>query len=93
MFVKPKHFRFVDPEISFTVRDVGDAFCITLRSQAYARYVYLDFDAFDGLFDDNYFDMSKGEKEIRLLKETLSRPVTAREVEEKLQVMTVADLF
>lgn len=93
LFVKPKHFLFADPDFRYEVREEETSFCIALQAQAYARYVYLDFDEFDCLFDDNYFDMSKGEKVIRIAKDTLSKAVSAEELTKSLRIMTVADLF
>ena len=93
LFVKPKHFLFKDPNFQVEVQEEENAFCIRLQAQAYARYVYLDFDEFDCLFDDNYFDMSKGEKTVRIAKDTLSKPVSAEEIANSLRIMTVADLF
>lgn len=64
IFCAPKHYRFTDPELTVTAeRDV-----LTVKSVAYARGVEITNEADDMLLDDNYFDMSAGERKIRILK-------------------------
>lgn len=64
IFCAPKHYRFTDPELTVTAE--GDV--LTVKSVAYARGVEITNEADDMLLDDNYFDMSAGERKIRILK-------------------------
>lgn len=64
IFCAPKHYRFTDPKL--TVMPEGDV--LTVKSVAYARGVEITNEADDMLLDDNYFDMSAGERKIRILK-------------------------
>ena len=68
LFTKPKHFRFVDPKLSLSVN--GDE--ITVKADAYAKYVFIDNKAGDLVLEDNFFDMDKGEKTVKILSGTLS---------------------
>ena len=68
LFTKPKHFRFVDPKLSLSVN--GDE--ITVKADAYAKYVFIDNKAGDLVLEDNFFDMDKGEKTVKVLSGTLS---------------------
>ena len=64
LFCAPKHFEFVDPEL--TARREGDEIIIT--SKAYARQVWVESEDADLLLSDNAFDMNPGEKRIRILR-------------------------
>ena len=64
LFCAPKHFRFVDPQLS--VRVEGDEAVVFAR--AYARSVEIVCDDGDVLFEDNYFDLNAGEKRVRILR-------------------------
>ena len=63
IFCPPKHFRFADPALS--ARREGDS--IVVSAAAYARSVEIDCGA-DVVLEDNYFDMTGGEKRIRILR-------------------------
>ncbi|MDH8276055.1 hypothetical protein QIG69_27270, partial [Klebsiella pneumoniae] len=43
LYCLPKQFEFLPPEISVKCDSLGDKFCLTFSSQAYAKGVYLDF--------------------------------------------------
>ena len=64
LFTAPKYYRFEDPRLTWE----KDGDIITVRSEAYAKYVEID--ALDGdlILSDNYFDMEKGEVKVRVLK-------------------------
>ncbi|MBO6146249.1 MAG: glycoside hydrolase family 2 protein [Lachnospiraceae bacterium] len=64
LFCPPKHFRFVDPELS--VRVDGDEICVT--SEHFARSVEIRNDSDDLILSDNFFDMNGGEKRVRILR-------------------------
>ncbi len=63
LFTAPKYYRFEDPKLTYEIN--GDV--ITVRSEAYAKYVEID--ALDGdlILGDNYFDMEKGEISVKIL--------------------------
>ena len=55
LFVKPKHFNFMNPEIKADVNEEDEQFIITLESQAFAKSVELDLKKADCKFSDNYW--------------------------------------
>jgi beta-mannosidase len=63
LFTKPKHFRFVDPKIRLRVE--GDS--IVVSAAAYAKYVFISNDNDDLVLSDNFFDMDKGVKVVKIL--------------------------
>jgi len=64
LFCMPKHFRFINPELTAEVHDDG----ITVTAAAYAKSVEIDCDDADILLSDNYFDMNGGKKTVRVLR-------------------------
>ena len=64
ILVAPKHFHFVDPQLS--VRVEGDE--IVVNAKAYAKYVYIE-DAEGTLkLSDNFFDMDAGERRVKIIE-------------------------
>lgn len=58
LFTKPKHFKFLDPNIKSVVSKEKDKFILEITSDNYAKGVCIDFEGFDCILSDNYFDMS-----------------------------------
>lgn len=91
LFCRAKHFSFLDPKLSTRVEDSGDRFVIRMKALAYAKYVELDLTKADGVFSDNYFDLSAGDcKSVEVKKETLSKSLTLSDFE---GMLTVRSLF
>ncbi len=63
LFCPPKHFEFVDPELTFEVN--GDE--ITVNSTSYAKSVEIMNDNDDLLLSDNYFDLNGESKTVKIL--------------------------
>ena len=78
LFTKPKHFHFVDPMVALNVE--GDE--ITVKASAFAKYVYISNENDDLILSDNFFDMEKGTKTVKILSGEATN----------LQVKTVFDL-
>ena len=64
LFCPPKHFRFADPQLH--VRIEGDE--IVVSASAYAKSVEIRNDNDDLILSDNFFDLSGGEKRVKILK-------------------------
>lgn len=64
LFTAPKFFNFLDPELRYEL--IGDE--ITVFANSYAKYVEIDSPDSDFLLSDNYFDMSKGSKTVKILR-------------------------
>ena len=64
LFTAPKHFHFRDPALQAEV--VGDE--IVIRADAFAKSVEIDSPDSDFILSDNYFDIHKGEKRVKILK-------------------------
>ncbi len=78
LFTKPKHFDFSDPKPKIKVD--GDE--ITVTTESMAKYVYIYNENEDLVLSDNYFDMDKGERKVKILS---GKP-------EGLKIKTVYDI-
>lgn len=94
LFVKPKHFEFVDPQLKVNVEEIKDRFVLTVTSKSFAKYVMIDFKDVDGIFEDNYFDLSPNtEKKINIMKQDLSRQLSLEEFKQLITVRSLIDTF
>lgn len=94
LFVKPKHFDYLDPHLAANVSEKKDRYVIEVTSKAYAGYAYLRVPGVDCTFSDNYFDISAGEtKVVDLMKCRCSKEIGADELREKLHIRSIADTF
>lgn len=92
LFVKPKHFEFINPQLVTEIVDNGDSFTIIIGSKAYAAFVELELSEADGVFSDNYFDISTGtEKHVLLEKSRVSQSLTADRLKKMLKVRSLFD--
>ncbi len=64
LFCPPKHFDFSDPEL--TVKVENDE--ITVFAKHYAKSVEIRNASDDLILSDNFFDMEKGERKVKILK-------------------------
>ncbi|GGG85947.1 beta-mannosidase [Paenibacillus radicis (ex Gao et al. 2016)] len=93
-FVKSKHFDYLNPQISVQVSEAEDRFVIELESQAFAKFVELDFKAADALFDDNIFDLSASRpKTVTVKKDSLSETLSLDAFREQLTVRSLFDTY
>ena len=63
LFTKPKHYHFLNPHLAVEVR--GDELIIT--ADAFAKYVYISNANDDLILSDNFFDMERGQKKVKIL--------------------------
>lgn len=63
LFTAPKHFCFLDPELSYTI----EKNLIKIKASNYAKNVWISSPDSDLILSDNFFDMNAGEKTIQIL--------------------------
>ena len=66
LFTVPKHFNFLDPNLKYEIN--GDT--ITVHADAFAKYVEIYSPDSDFILSDNYFDMNRGTKTVKILEGT-----------------------
>jgi len=66
LFTVPKHFNFLDPNLKYEIN--GDT--ITIHADAFAKYVEIYSPDSDFILSDNYFDINRGTKTVKILEGT-----------------------
>ncbi len=61
LFVPPKHFAWRKPAITADFADTAEGVTLSLRSDVFAKGVYVDFDGMDCALSDNGFDLTDPE--------------------------------
>ncbi|HBH95913.1 MAG TPA: hypothetical protein DDX91_09165 [Ruminococcaceae bacterium] len=91
IFVRPKSFTFLNPELSLAIEETQSEFILQIKSRNFAKGVLLDLRDGDCMFDDNFFDIC-GRHTVTVDKSSLTKPFTARMLKSKLTVMSCYDL-
>lgn len=76
MLVHPKQFEFVDPKLTFFVKDSRGRFEITVSSKAFAKGAWLDLKTAGYVFTDNFFDLHGEGRTITVDRFTVSSDLT-----------------
>lgn len=92
MFIPPKEFRFLPPEIEVKADQVGELYRFSVTSKNFAKGVYLDFDDFDCPFRDNWFDLHGQLHSVLVSKAGVPANLTVRELEKNIKVKSYYDL-
>jgi len=58
IFTEPKHFEWKKPNINADVKKIGDKIEMHITSDVYAKSVEIDFEEYDLILSDNYFDIT-----------------------------------
>lgn len=94
LFVKPKHFELLDPQICATVAEEEERFVVTLKSRAFARFVLLELEEADARWSDNVFDLSADRTAVvSVRKDSLSAPLDLESFRRQLSVTSLFDTF
>lgn len=93
LFVKPKRYHWIKPNISVDVKESNGEFILSVSSDVFAKSVEIDFDGYDLRLSDNYFDITSAEpvivKAAALDKKT---DVTPDKLKETLKIKSVYDI-
>ncbi|GLX69395.1 beta-mannosidase [Paenibacillus glycanilyticus] len=94
LFVKPKHFELLNPEIRAEVAEEEDRFIVTLDSQAFAPFVLLELSHADARWSNNVFALSADRPAVvTVQKDGLSEPLSLSAFREQLVVTSLYDTF
>ncbi len=93
MLLLPKQFAFIDPKLTFTVRDNGEKFEITVKSEAFAKGVWLDLKNADCVFSDNFFDLHSSEKTVTVNKSNIMPMISPEKFAEELIVVSYYEML
>lgn len=94
LFVPNKYFNYSKPVIKSIIASDSDTVSIKMTTDTYAGYVELIMTESDCVFSDNYFSLVPGEeKTIKVEGLSLHRTITAEELQNQIQIRSIADAF
>lgn len=67
-FLKDKYLTLSKPKITKKLDRINDLYYLTLTSDTFTKYVYLDLKKEDVIFSDNYFNLMAGEEKVITFK-------------------------
>ena len=88
LFVKPKRFKFLDPEIKAQISGTGKQMSLTLKASAFAKDVEISFKGHDVVMMNNYFDITS-QAPIKVDFIVLDGFVSSFELEESICIRSV----
>ena len=88
LFTVPKFFEWKKPNIKTDFENTDDGVEMSVSADVFAKSVCIDFDGFDCVLSDNYFDLTNKEKYIIRVKTEHS----AEELKNAVRVMSVYDV-
>ena len=93
LFVRPKHFKFLEPGLRCSVAEDAGRFLIEVECSAPAKYVEVSFRGSDAIFSDNYFDIPPGiVKTVAVEKTGMSKRLTLEEAKQAVRLRSVYDI-
>lgn len=84
----PKHFSWSKPEFEVDISDCAGGVEISVSSNVFAKGVYIDFDGYDCVLSDNFFDLTNDSK----YTVTSETAYTAEELKKSIRIMSVYDI-
>ncbi|MBP1561753.1 MAG: glycoside hydrolase family 2 protein [Oscillospiraceae bacterium] len=93
MLALPKHFEFLDPEITAEVDRIGDMYRIAVTAKKFAKGVCIDFDGFDCILGDNWFDLHGQTYSILIQSASLPEYVNENELRSRLRIQSYYDII
>ncbi|MDY7222664.1 beta-mannosidase [Halalkalibacterium halodurans] len=93
LFTKPKHFKFLNPQLEIEVKETDATFETYVRSKSFAKYIELELSRVDCKFSDNYFDLSAGDvRRITVNKESISEVLDFETFCSQLKIRSIYDI-
>ncbi len=87
--VRQKDMNYPQAHLSHTVTPSGDGFDVTLKTDVFARAVFMKIKGIDNFFSDNYFDLLPGEERTIHVR-TDKSPAN---FEKELKIVSLADTY
>lgn len=88
LFTEPKHYEFLDPQISVLCSDAEDGVEVHLKSKNFAKSVEINFENADIILSDNYVDLT-GENGVTVTAKT---DIKASELKKQMKIKSVYDI-
>jgi beta-mannosidase len=92
LFVPAKFFELKEPCLELRFESSVENPVIALRSEELARFVEIDFEGFDAILEDNYFDLVPGETRRILIKAFRGkRPAHLEDLADAIRIRSLHD--
>ena len=88
LLIPAKHYNFNKPEINVEIKDVDCGVELSVTSDCFAKGVFIDFDGFDVVLSDNFFDITSSSPYVV----TATTEYTADELKNTMKVLSVYDI-
>lgn len=85
--MKQKDMLYPKANISYDFRTITDGYELTLKSDHFARAVFISLDGIDNFFEDNYFDLIPGKEKVVKVKTAISQT----DFSQQLKVRSLVD--
>lgn len=93
LFVKPKRYHWKNPKISVDIKENNDEYIFSITSDIFAKSVEIDFDGYDLLLSDNYFDITSAEPVVVKAKKINDEiDISPKKLKESLKIKSVYDI-
>jgi beta-mannosidase len=86
---RQKNILFPEVSIARSIRPSADGYEVTLRSEQFARAVFLSLDGIDNFFENNFFDLFPGEE----VKVKVKTKLSSTEMEKQLKVVSLSGSY
>lgn len=93
MLVLPKKFEFLNPEIDVKIDQLGEMYRFEFSSKNFAKGVYLDFDEYDCVFGDNWFDLHGQKHSLLVSKMNFPINITIDALRDSLRIKSYYDII
>ncbi len=93
MLVLPKRFEFLNPEIDVKIDQIGEMYRFEFSSKNFAKGVYLDFDEYDCVFGDNWFDLHGQKHSLLVNKMNFPINITIDALRDSLRIKSYYDII
>lgn len=90
LFVSPKEYQFVQPEIDLEITEEDEFYAIRIESSCMVKAVELDTREGDCIYSDNYFDLCPGKSRVVTVQKELCKEI--RNAGELRDLLTVRSL-
>ena len=85
--LQQKNINFPKTTITKNIRAIADAYEVTLKSDKFARAVFISIEGIDNFFGNNYFDLLPNQSATIKVKSSLSQ----KDFEDQLKVVSLSD--
>lgn len=88
LFVRPKQYNWKKPNIDFEIYAHDDNIIIDIKSDTFAKGVYIDFDDMDLMLSDNFFDITNSNR----CQVTASGKHNIQDIKNNIKIMSVYNI-